>query len=79
MTTYLKIKNRAELAVREKANPYFKYYYMEMERPDPSLYEKIESGPIDPKDALKIEDRNDLLNPGYFAEETGYCIMLNGT
>ena len=78
MVTYLDIKDREELTSEEKAKPYSKYYYMEMERPDQALYDKIESGPIDPKDALRIEDRNDLLNPGYFPEETGYCVMPNG-
>lgn len=79
MATYLNIKDRAALTDEERAKPYSKYYYMKMERPDQSLFDKIETGPINPKDAMKIEDRNDLLNPGYFPEETGYCIMPDGT
>ena len=76
---YLDIKDRKKLTKDEEAKPYAKYYYMEMKRPDVVIFDKIESGPIDPKDALKIEDRNDLLNPGYHKEEIGYCVMPEGT
>nr|MDO8082087.1 hypothetical protein [Candidatus Freyarchaeota archaeon] len=70
---------RAELTAEEKAKPYSKYYYMEMAKPDQALIDKVNAGPIDPKDALRIENRNDLLNPGYLPAETGYCMLPNGT
>jgi hypothetical protein len=34
--------------------------------------------PIDPSKALPIERINDLLNPGYFEVESGWCILPNG-
>ena len=50
---YLDIQDRKELTEEEKAKPYSKYYYLEMERPDQSLIDKIEAGPIDPKKRLE--------------------------
>ena len=35
--------------------------------------------PIDPKYALKIEDRNKLFEPGYLDKEVGYCQMPDGS
>lgn len=35
--------------------------------------------PIDPKDATPVQDRNDLLKPGYLKTEVGYCQMPDGT
>jgi len=39
----------------------------------------IESGPIDPADALPFGEKNRLLDPGYLAKETGYCRMPDGS
>jgi hypothetical protein len=76
--SYLDIKDRNPLTAEEKAKRYSKYYYMEMARPDQAQIDKMEAGPINPKDALRIQDRNDLLNPGYFPVEVGYCVMPDG-
>jgi phloretin hydrolase len=56
-----------------------KTYYMDMPIQPQQLFDKINQGLIDWKDALKIEDRNDLLNPGYLPSEVGYCIMPDGS
>lgn len=63
----------------ELSKSYFKYYYMNTKIQSQKLLDKINEGPIDPKDALKIDDINDLLNPEYLPVETGYCVMPNGT
>lgn len=39
----------------------------------------IESGPIDPADALPFGEKNRLLEPGYLPKETGYCRMPDGS
>jgi phloretin hydrolase len=39
----------------------------------------IESGPIDPRDALPFGEKNRLLDEGYLAKETGYCRMPDGS
>jgi len=76
---YLSVTQRKELTAEEKALSYSKYYYMEMARPDQAIVDRVLQGPIDPKDALKREDLNDLLNPGYLASEYGYCVMPDGS
>lgn len=68
-----------ELSKNEKSFSYSKYYYMEMEKEPENLIKKINAGPINPGDALKIEERDDLLKSGYLDAEVGYCSMDNGT
>lgn len=68
-----------ELTPEESAKPYAKYYYLEPASPDPEMLDLIRPGkPIDPAQALPIENINNLLNPGYLEVETGYCILPNG-
>jgi len=74
----MSVSNRKELTAEEKALSYSKYYYMEMAKPDQAILDRVLQGPIDPKDALRREDANDLLNPGYLASEFGYCVMPDG-
>lgn len=53
--------------------------YGEKEWPVDELnLKKINSGQISPNDALRLENINDMLNPGYLPEETGWCILENG-
>lgn len=68
-----------QLTSEEKLQNYSKYYYMDMKTQSQKLLDKIDEGPIDCEDALKIEDINDLLNSGYLPSETGYCIMPDGS
>lgn len=76
---FLRVNERKGLTVEEKALSYSKYYYMEMAKPDQAMVDRVNQGPIDPKDALRIQDLNDLLNPGYLASEFGYCVMPDGS
>ena len=76
---YLSVAKRKELTAEEKALSYSKYYYMEMAKPDQTIVDRVLQGPIDPKDALRREDVNDLLNLGYLASEFGYCVMPDGS
>lgn len=69
---------RKDLSAAEKAKPYAKYYYREPKAPAPDKLAAMEK-PIDPSQALKIEDRNDLLNPGYLETEAGWCVMPDGS
>jgi phloretin hydrolase len=39
----------------------------------------IESGPIDPANALPFGEKNRLLDEGYLGKETGYCRMPDGS
>lgn len=70
---------RKELSPEEKALSYAKYYYMEMAKPDPSLIEAVKNGPIDWKNAINIKEINELIKPGYREQETGYCLLPDGT
>jgi hypothetical protein len=36
-------------------------------------------GPLPERYVLKVEDRNDLLNPGYLPAEQGYGILADGS
>ncbi len=67
------------LTPEEAKLPYAKYYYRPIAPPNPKLIEILKQGPMDPAKALKPENINDLLNPGYHEVETGYCIMPDGT
>ncbi len=66
-----------ELTEEEKLLPYAEFYDMETPPADPKLYEEVKE-PIDPSQALPIENINDLLNPGYLEKERGWCVLPNG-
>lgn len=68
-----------ELTEEERKLPQAKYYDLPLAPCNPDLMKELEKGPMDPKNALKIEDINDLLLPGYVEGETGYCQMPDGT
>lgn len=67
------------LSEYEKSMSYSKYYYMEMEKEPQALIERILGGPIDKENALIIEEKDELLMPGYLDAEVGYCSLDNGT
>lgn len=66
------------LTEEEKQKPYAKYFYMPYPNVPGDILSQMEQ-PLDPTKALLIEDRNDLLNPGYLPAEVGYCIMPDGS
>jgi hypothetical protein len=68
-----------DLTPAEKAKPYAKYFYAPPAAPEPRLAKCLEQmTPMDPAKALPLESINDLLNPGYFEVEDGYCVLPNG-
>jgi hypothetical protein len=68
---------RQDLTPEEKAKPYSKYFYRQPVTPPPERVAAMDK-PIDPSKALPIERINDLLNPGYFEVEAGWCVLPNG-
>jgi len=64
-----------ELTDEEKTKPYAKYYYKKLAPIPEDVIKAIRSGPMKTELALLFENKNDLLNPGYHAVETGYCTM----
>lgn len=70
---------RPQLKPEERALSYAKYYDLPITPIPPEKLAVLQAGPIDPKLALPIERRNDLLNPGYLDCEVGWCVMENGT
>ena len=68
-----------ELTEEEKGKPFAKYFHRPMTPAPNEIYEALDKGPIDPSLSLNIQDRNQLLNPGYLPCERGFCLMPDGT
>lgn len=69
-----------ELSSEEKEKSYSKYYYTKPGKPNDDLLDFLKDvKPMDSSKALSIENINDLLNPGYLEQETGYCVMPDGS
>lgn len=69
-----------ELSSNEREKSYSKYYYYKPAPPSEELIEILQDlKPMDSEKALLIENINDLLKPGYLEQETGYCILPDGT
>ena len=73
------MSQRPVLKPEERALSYAKYYDLPITPIPAEKLAILEAGPMDPKDALPIERRNDLFLPGYLPGEIGYCVMPNGT
>jgi phloretin hydrolase len=68
-----------ELTADEKAKAYSKYYYRPHTGASPELAAGLKDHtPMDPGEALPIEQMSELLEPGYLPGETGYCTFSNG-
>ncbi len=72
-------KNRVPVTEEEKKLSYYKYFEQEMAQASPEKYGLMLRGPITPDKALPFSERNRLFDPGYFEEETGWCVMPDGT
>jgi hypothetical protein len=68
---------QTDLTAAEKAKPYSKYFYRPPAQPVPERLAVMDK-PMDPSKALPVERINDLLNPGYFEAESGWCVLPNG-
>ncbi len=66
------------LTEQEKKKSYAKYFDMPYPEVPSDILEQMKE-PMDPALALHINDRNDLLNPGYLPREVGYCQMPDGS
>jgi len=67
------------LTAAEKLKPYAEYFYRPLAPIADDVKRALRSGPIDPRDALAFERKNDLLDPGYHTCESGYCFMPDGS
>jgi phloretin hydrolase len=70
---------KRELTTAEQAKSYAKYFYKPMVPAPERILEFLARGPIDPALALPVQQRNDLLKPGYLPAEMGYCTMPDGS
>ncbi|WHR51012.1 DAPG hydrolase family protein [Vibrio furnissii] len=68
-----------ELSPEEMQESYSKYFFMTMAEQPQDLLDEIKKGPMDSRNALPIDARNELCKPGYLASEVGYCSMPDGT
>lgn len=73
-----KMKRRA-LTEEEKRKPYAKYFYKELAEIPISDINKVNKGPVDSSLALSIDQRDELMKPGYLPTETGYTVMPDGS
>lgn len=64
---------------QDRKKSYFKYYAMPCCLGPQEKYDLVKKGPGDPRDALKIQDRNDLFLPGNLPGEFGLWQMEDGT
>lgn len=62
----------------DKQKSYFKYYERDVAAIDPAKMGKIFGPPMSPAGKLTFPERAKILEPG-FSDETGYCVMPDGT
>ena len=71
--------NKVPVAEKSKERSYYKYYLQDMAPIPVEKQEFLKNPKGNPEDALKIEDRNKLFDPGYLSDEKGYFMLDNGT
>lgn len=75
----LQSEGRRELTQEERKKSYASVFYKPLADIPKEDLDLLNAGPCDPDQVLKIEDRNDLLNPGYLPVETGWCKLPDGS
>jgi phloretin hydrolase len=70
---------RRDLTEEEKKKPYARYFFRELAAIPARDLEKANAGPSDPARVTSIQNRNDLMKPGYLEVETGYTVMPDGS
>lgn len=70
---------KVPLKAGAKERSYYKYYLRDMAQIPQEKQMFLKNPKGDPKDALRIEDRNKLFEDGYLADEKGYFMLENGT
>jgi phloretin hydrolase len=73
-----KMKAR-DLTEAEKERPYAKYFYKELAEVPAEDLARVNAGPVDPSKVTTVQNRDDLLKPGYLEVETGYTVMPDGS
>lgn len=63
----------------EKKMDFSELFFKPMEPVAPALLKIMDESPVDCKSATSIENRNELLKPGYLEVENGYCRMPDGS
>jgi phloretin hydrolase len=71
--------NESILTLNEKTKSYSKYFFMDIAEPPKEVTDQLYIGPMNPDDALSIDNKDELLKPGYQKREIGYCSMEDGT
>jgi hypothetical protein len=70
---------KTRLTEAERKRSYASLLSRPMTPPPLEAYNALANGPIDSAKALPVQNRNDLLNPGYLPAERGWCMMPDGT
>lgn len=70
---------RPEITDEERKKDYSDLFFKPMEPVESYLLEEMAKSPIDPSKATSIQNRNDILKPGYLETENGYCVMPDGS
>lgn len=76
---FINSMSRVELTEDQRRKSYSKYYYKDMEKIPQADLDIVNAGPIETKKAIPLSRAAELLNDGYLDEETGYCLMEDGT
>lgn len=69
---------RVDVTEEEKQRSIYKYFTREMARPSESQLIGAQTE-LKEEDALRIEDKNKLFDPGYLPGEMGWCRFQDGT
>lgn len=75
----LRSEGHRQLTPEEEAKSYSRYFYKPLADIPQKDLDILNDGPCNPILALPIENRNELLLPGYLPIETGYCQLPDGS
>lgn len=70
---------RVPVTEEEKQKSYYPFFLREMTPPAEGHAEKVLHTELKPEEALRIQDRNRLFEPGYLTGEYGFCVFEDGT
>ena len=70
---------RPAITEAERQVDFSDLFFKPMAPVDPELLKIMDQSPVDPGKATSIQNRNDILKPGYLEVENGYCRMPDGS
>lgn len=70
---------RPQITEAERQEAFSDLFFKPMAPVDPALLDLMAESPVDPAKATSIQNRNDILKPGYLEVENGYCRMPDGS